>query len=51
MKRSRFDFGRGDSTASAINVGGHVLKYDERATGDAERKIRDFLGRHFRRPR
>jgi dienelactone hydrolase len=46
-----FDFGRGDATASTINVGGHVLKYDERATADAETRTRDFLGQHLRRTR
>jgi dienelactone hydrolase len=46
-----FDFGRGDATASSINVGGHVLKYDERATVDAETRTRDFLGRHLRHTR
>jgi dienelactone hydrolase len=46
-----FDFGRGDSTASTINVGGHVLKYDERATADAETRTRDFLDRHLRHTR
>jgi dienelactone hydrolase len=46
-----FDFGRGDATASAINVGGHVLKYDERATADAEARIREFFGRQLHRTR
>ena len=46
-----FDFGRGDSTASTINVGGHILKYDERATADAEVRIREFLTRQLHRTR
>jgi dienelactone hydrolase len=44
-----FDFNRGWWDGSTINVGGHVLRYDARATADAETRIRDFLARYLRR--
>jgi dienelactone hydrolase len=31
-----------------INVGGHLLRHDERATADAERRTREFLARYLR---
>ena len=46
-----FDFGRGESKVAPINVDGHILRSDERATADAEIRTRRFLARHLpRRP-
>lgn len=44
-----FDFGRGETDVSPINVGGYVLRYDEQATNDAEKRIRGCLPRHLLR--
>ena len=44
-----FDFNRGWWDGSSINIGGQVLRYDARATADAETRIRDFLARYLRR--
>ncbi len=44
-----FDFGRGDTNVSPINVGGHVLRYDEHASADSEIRIREFLIRYLLR--